>query len=399
MQLCFFSDELSKNFLPLTLTRPVFELRVGILTIREKWERALSTKFTSGIFASYLTPVFNQNEISTEEDCIWINSRFLPNQKLVEVINQLENGAALMYENHIVAARLNDEISSNMLEANLFDKEELTFQELSTPISFISHLWDLLSLNDEEINSDLHFLEPTSLQTSKITYPSLISSTPDHIFISKSATIEPGCIFIADNGPIYIGDHAIIEAGTILKGPVAICEGATIKMRARIYNSTTIGPVCKVGGEISNSIFHSFSNKGHDGFVGNSLIGQWCNFGADTNTSNLKNNYAEVKVFDWTSKIEYESGFQFFGTILGDHSKTAINTVLNTGTSCGVSSNIFSLGFPPRYIPSFSWMGQEKTVPYEFDKAISAMRAMMARRNIELSEDYIKMMKWINSLT
>lgn len=399
MHLCFFSDELSKNFLPLTLTRPVFDLRVGILTIREKWEHALSIKFSSGVFPTYLKPIFNQSEIDKEKDCIWINSRFLPNQSLVELIFQLEKGSALFQENHIIAARLDADNSKNMLGHNLFNTDDLKLHETITHVNSISYFWDLLSLNGQEMLSDLTLFGIPSLEHSNTIYQNLSSSNPEQIFISKSATIEPGCILIADNGPIYIGDNAIIEAGSILRGPVAICEGATVKMRARIYDSTTIGPVCKVGGEVSNSIFHSYSNKAHDGFTGSSLIGQWCNFGADTNTSNLKNNYGEVKIFDWSSKTEYEKGFQFFGTILGDHSKTAINTVLNTGTTCGVCTNIFSLGFPPRYIPSFQWMGQEKTVDYKFEKAISAMRAMMARRKIVLSEDYLKMMEYIRSIS
>ncbi|GAB5409978.1 MAG: GlmU family protein [Balneolaceae bacterium] len=397
MQLYFFSDEYSKNFLPLTLTRPVFELRIGILTIREKWEKALNINFSAGIFAKHLHPLFNGREIDVEKDCIWINSRFLPNKNIIERINNLPSNSGLIQNGNVVAARLKADKSSFFLENNSFYKEDLSFKELDCSVQSISYFWDLLALNGEEIASDIFYLETPSLSGSNIDYPNLIVTNSEQIFISEEALIEAGCILIADKGPIYIGDNAIIEAGSIIRGPVAICEGATVKMRARIYNSSTIGPVCKVGGEISNSIFHSYSNKAHDGFTGSSLIGQWCNFGADTNTSNLKNNYAEAKIFDWTSKVEYEKGFQFFGTILGDHSKTAINTVLNTGTVCGVSTNIFSLGFPPRYIPSFQWMGQDKTVPYEFDKAIIAMKAMMARRKIDLSDDYLKMMETINS--
>ncbi len=395
MQLCFFSDELSKNFLPLTLTRPVFDLRIGILTICEKWEKVLSLKYTSGILDPHLAPVFKNKELNTDQNCIWINSRVLPTKELSDAISSLPEQSILFKNNLPIAAKVNGEESLRMIEENHFLSEAFTRVALEIPISSITYLWDLLSKNEGEIKNDIQLLGLHPISQSGMEYDDTIILGHEQLYISESAKIEPGCILIAEKGPIYIGPNTTIEAGSILKGPVAVCEEATVKMRARIYDATTIGPVCKVGGEVSNSIFHSYSNKAHDGFTGSSLIGQWCNFGADTNTSNLKNSYAEVKIFDWNSKIEYEKGFQFFGTILGDHSKTAINTVLNTGTTCGVSSNIFSLGFPPRYIPSFQWMGQEKTVPYEFDKAIIAMRAMMKRRGVELTEEYINMMKSI----
>ncbi len=396
MQLCFFSDELSKNFLPLTLTRPVFDLRIGILTICEKWETTLSLKYTSGIFDKNLAFVFKNKELNTDQNCIWVNSRILPTQELIDAISNLPEQSILFKDDVPIVANINGAESLKMIEGNHFSSENFTRIDLEIPISSITYLWDLLSRNEGEIKNDIHSLGLSSILNSELEYVDTIISGEDQSYISDSAKIEPGCILIAEKGPIYIGPNTTIEAGSILKGPVAVCEGATVKMRARIYDATTIGPVCKVGGEVSNSIFHSYSNKAHDGFTGSSLIGQWCNFGADTNTSNLKNSYAEVKIFDWTSKTEYEKGFQFFGTILGDHSKTAINTVLNTGTTCGVSSNIFSLGFPPRYIPSFQWMGQEKTVAYEFDKAITAMRAMMKRRGVELTEEYINMMRVIS---
>ena len=200
---------------------------------------------------------------------------------------------------------------------------------------------------------------------------------------------------MANKGPIYIGPNSVIEAGAILKGPVAICNNATVKMTARVYDSSTIGPFSKVGGEVSSTIFHSYSNKAHDGFVGNSIFGQWCNLGADSNTSNLKNNYDFVRIQDWETKEFYKVGFQFFGTVMGDHSKTSINSMLSTGTTCGVSSNIFTSAFPPKYIPSFTWLDGEKNPEFRFDKALEVMKAMMARRNVELSEEYEHMMRYI----
>lgn len=216
---------------------------------------------------------------------------------------------------------------------------------------------------------------------------------PANIFVAEGAVVEAGAILNASTGPVFIGPGARVECGAILKGPVAICEKATVKMGARVSEATTIGPLCKVGGEIMNSIFHSYSNKAHDGFVGNSVIGQWCNLGADTNTSNLKNNYSRIRLRDWLSGETIDTGIQFFGTVMGDHSKTAINTMLNTGTICGVSANIFTSGFPPKYIPSFSWLGDEGQTTYRLEKALEAMSAMMGRRDIELSDTYRKMIE------
>tara|TARA_R110000868_G_scaffold259361_3_gene517202 strand:+ start:32060 stop:33256 length:1197 start_codon:yes stop_codon:yes gene_type:complete len=394
MQLCFFSDQIAKNFLPLTLTRPVFDLRVGVLTIREKWEHYLGIKFISGIYEEYLYSVFKSNPIKEDEDCIWINSRFLPSDNLMNSIKALEPNQALSKGGKIIAAKISGTVSALLFENRAFNVDDLKKKEIDLELKSISFFWDLLSLNGDEITSDLKFFDYKPVSAIHLNGESIFKNT-NNIFIADNAIIEPGCIIMAEKGPVFIGSNAIIEAGSILKGPVAICEGSTVKIRARIYDNTTIGPVCKVGGEVSNSIFHSYSNKSHDGFTGSSLVGQWCNFGADSNTSNLKNSYGEVKIFDWTTKTEYEKGFQFFGTILGDHSKTAIDTVLNTGTTCGVCSNIFSLGFPPRYIPSFSWMGQKETTKYNFDKAIIAMSAMMKRRGIELSDEYKQMMKVI----
>jgi UDP-N-acetylglucosamine diphosphorylase/glucosamine-1-phosphate N-acetyltransferase len=184
-------------------------------------------------------------------------------------------------------------------------------------------------------------------------------------------------------------------AGALIRGPVAICEGATVNMGAKIYENTTIGPVCKVGGEINNCIFHSYSNKGHDGFAGNSVFGQWCNLGADTNTSNLKNNYSTIRITDWNTESEIETEQQFFGTVMGDHSTTAINTQLNTGTICGVNCNIFSADFPPKFIPSFSWVGSNVIKPYKFEKACVTMQAMMSRRDVEFTEEYKALMQHI----
>ncbi len=392
MQLCFFSDKIADNFQPLTLTRPVWDLRIGILTIREKWEKALSPTLIKGIFKPHLQSLFDNEQTLNEDDCIWINSRYLPNNEITDSLLNLPENSFLKSGDTVIAARISSSDSKVMLKNKSIDISGLEQKEAKFDTNSIIYLWDLLSKNGEQIKVDIERFGTKPLIDESV-FINSVFTFPEKIFIENGAIIEPGCILMADKGPIYIGKNSVIEAGSILKGPVAVCDGATIKMRARVYDSTTIGPACKVGGEVSNSVFHSYSNKGHDGYVGNSLIGQWCNLGADTNTSNLKNNYGKVHLHNWKTKKPYSQGLQFLGTVMGDHSKTSINTMLNTGTVCGVSSNIFSSDFPPKYIPSFMWVGDGDIETYRFDKAIEAMEAMMKRRNIKLDENYRQMME------
>lgn len=396
MQFCFFSDHLAGNFLPLTLTRPIFDLRIGALTIREKWGLSLSTPSISGILDPHLSSVFGLEPIDSSKEVLWINSRFLPSPELISEIKDLPINSFLEYNGDVISANISGEKSKFLASTNSFKTDGLTKISLSNSsiIHSITYLWDLLELNKSEIKRDISILNPEQLLNTN--FPdSCVFDSSENIFVGENVTIEPGCIFLAEKGSIYLGPNATIEAGSILRGSVAIGEGATVKMRARISDGTTIGPYCKVGGEVSNCIFHSYSNKGHDGYTGNSIFGQWCNLGADTNTSNLKNNYANVTLHDWKTGKPSKQGVQFLGTVMGDHSKTAINTMLNTGTICGVSSNIFTSGFPPKFIPSFSWMGVNGTELYKFDKAIETMEAVMKRRNVELTEDYKTMMKRI----
>jgi len=220
--------------------------------------------------------------------------------------------------------------------------------------------------------------------------------TGEHGVLSdENVEIEPGVVFITNDGPIVLQDNSKIMANSVIRGPSVICRGSTVKTGAKIYKNTTIGPVCKVGGEIDNCIFHSYANKAHDGFTGNSIFGQWTNLGADTNTSNMKNNYSKIAITDFHTAEKTDTDRQFFGTVLGDHSKTAINTMLNTGSICGVSSNILSSGFPPNHIRSFTWISDKNKTTYTFEKAVETMKIMMARRNVALTDNYIEMMKAI----
>ena len=393
MQLCFFEDDKFDNFHPLTLTRPVDDLRMGIFTIAKKWELALQAQKTARILRPELKDVFASGDISSDSPCTWINSRYLPTDQIVEKINGLSVGQCLQYGQTVIAACVEGEQSENWLKNNAADFNSLFVLETSDFLS-ISRLWDLFQLNGQEIKRDVSLLPDTSSGGSSISEQAVLQN-PQNIHIGNNVTIEPGCVLIAEKGPIYIGDNATVKAGSMLRGPLAICEDATINMGAKIYEDTTIGPVCKVGGEVNNTIFHSYSNKGHEGFVGNSVIGQWCNLGADTNTSNLKNNYSTIRITNWSDEEEIETGQQFFGTVMGDHSKTAINTQLNTGTVCGVSCNIFSADFPPKFIPSFSWVGSNVIQTYRLEKAYEAMEAMMARRSKKLSEAVKSMLELI----
>jgi UDP-N-acetylglucosamine diphosphorylase/glucosamine-1-phosphate N-acetyltransferase len=393
MQLCFFEDSRSQVLQPLTLTRPTDDLRIGIFTIAEKWATAMGTNNYSRITRPHLQNVFAGDQINTTENCLWVNSRYLPTKNLLEKVDDLSEGQCLKHEDTVIAAHVDGITSQQWLTRDEPDFNNLFV--LQTP-DFLSirNIWDLFQLNGQEIIRDIELLTPQSGKNAQISDQAVFEKSDD-IFIEEGATIEAGCVLNAQNGPIYIGKNATIMSGAHIRGPVAICENATIKMGAKIYADTTIGPVCKVGGEVNNSIFHSYSNKAHDGFVGNSLIGQWCNLGADTNTSNLKNNYSTIRITKWNDREEVETGQQFIGTIMGDHSKTAINTQLNTGTVCGVSCNIFSNDFPPKLIPSFSWVGSNVIQTYRLEKAFEAMEAMMARRNVSLTDSYKDMMESI----
>ncbi len=416
MQLCFFSDVEGQRFDPLTLTRPVEDLRVGILTVQDKWEQWLHLTTKARICRPYLTPLYNDSTIQPDHDCLWINARFLPDHSLTEQLKSLLTGQALTYStaNRDGTEAENSELVAVVLSGQQSLDCQLECEGINDPAHWVQtllsasesskkytgkakkldYLWDLLQFNSSEIEADLGLMSLPTVEEHDLR-TNLHVMHPERIFVHPSAHLEPGVILVAEDGPIYIGAGATIEAGSILKGPLAICEGAVTKMGCRIYGGTTIGPVSKVGGEVSNTIFHSYSNKAHDGYMGNSLVGQWCNMGADSNTSNLKTNYGLIYLEDWNTRQAYDIGFQFFGSVLGDHSKTAINAMLNTGTMCGVCSNIFLSQFTPKHIPSFSWLTDAGNSTYRFDKAVEAMKAMMARRDIEFKPGYQNMMKYL----
>jgi UDP-N-acetylglucosamine diphosphorylase/glucosamine-1-phosphate N-acetyltransferase len=365
-----------ENLLPLTFTRSVAECRVGILTIQEKWEHYLKTEIQIEYAQNYLKKDTKDNASGLK-----ILSHLLPNSELILAIKELTENSALFY-NEI-------EIASNNKNS---DFKKVSYKG---PISFIHYPWDIFLENDAEIRKDFELL------TAGRTSAHLNSDNKvlgDNMFIEPEAKVH--CSIINTNtGPVYIGKNAEVMEGSIIRGPFALGENAQVKMGAKIYGATTIGPGCKVGGEITNSVFFANSNKAHDGYIGNSVLGEWCNLGADTNSSNLKNNYSKVEVYNYHQGSVIETSQQFLGLIMGDHSKSGINTMFNTGTVVGVCANIVGAGFPKKHIPSFSWSLSEKIRPYDLEKAFETIHVVYSRRNKKLSEREDKILRHIHQST
>jgi len=375
MNYILFDDYSWQNLLPLTYTRPVSELRVGILKIREKWEKMLKAS-TSFLTHSYLSDKFT---LKTEKDNILLNGSVLPDEDLIRAIEQLEMGQVLCTEDIILAART-DEVK-NLPDGSCF--EDFLNIQYDTEFIHIGYPWDIFKNNGHAILSDFKLIT-SGRKSSKLSSTNTLLE-PENIFVEEGASIE-AVTLNARSGPIYIGKNSEIMEGSAVRGPFALCEHSKIKLNAKIYGPTTIGPESKAGGEINNSVIIGFSNKSHDGFLGNSVIGEWCNIGADTNNSNLKNNYAEVKMWNYTQEKFISTGLLFCGMIMGDHSKCGINTMFNTGTVVGVSANIFGDGFPRNFIPSFSWGGPQGFTEFKIDKAFEVATEVMIRRDIEFND-------------
>jgi len=379
------------HFLPLTLTRPVCELRVGILTIREKWEKWLDGK-GSFITQDYLSEKY---PICIEQDNLLINSTFLPTESLVNAIKRLDLNHSLMLGTEMVAARISEDrlnrlatdesVIPSLNAHDLVGNDDITIDRITRP-------YHIFSKNGVEIVRDFELI--TKGRTSQPISTSNHVMGKHAIFLEEGATMEC-CTINTNDGPVYIGKNAQVMEGSLIRGGFAACEGSIVKMGAKIYGPTTIGPHCRLGGEVSNSVMLANSNKGHDGFLGNSVIGEWCNLGADTNTSNLKNNYLPVRIWSYVSQGFEDTGLQFCGLIMGDHSKAGINTMFNTGTVVGVASNIFGDGFPRNFIPSFSWGGAAGFTTHQLNKAIETAKIVMSRRNQEFTEQDRKILEHI----
>ncbi|WP_159479386.1 GlmU family protein [Chryseobacterium sp. 18068] len=382
MQLVFSDAQYWEDFLPLTFTRPVAEMRCGILTFSERWQKILDTTEVSWFTEMYLQQKFKEPE---KKESLFLVTNFLPTETVIQQIKDLKQGEALVYEDELVAAKINMEgFSLNQIEKMTDIKEELVCFKKPT---------DLFTYNKEAIDFDFELLTKGKTSQELSSTNGFLGNKED-LFIEEGAEVEFSTIN-TKTGKIYIGKNAEVMEGCNLRGPIALCEGSKFNLGAKIYGATTIGPHSKVGGEVSNIIIFGYSNKGHDGFIGNSVIGEWCNLGADTNSSNLKNNYGNVKLWNYRTKDFQDTGLQFAGLIMGDHSKTAINTQLNTGTVIGVASNIFKEGFPPNLIENFSWGGFKDDERFKLDKAYEVAEKVMARRKLPLTDSDKAILKHI----
>jgi len=389
MNYILFDDYSWDNLLPLTFTRPTSELRIGILTIKEKWEKYLNQS-CSYITKDYLSNKFPLNQ---EEYNILINGSIIPNKPLFKEIEELKPGQTLVKDNDIIAGYLEKQEIEAFRNKELRDIE---IKEFKGELLKINYPWQIFQHNGEAIKHDFNLL--TDGRTSAPLSETNRVTGSDTIFIEEGAVVEFATLNTT-KGPVYIGKDAEIMENSSIRGPFAMCEHAVVKMGAKIYGPTTIGPYSKAGGEINNSVFWGYSNKAHDGFLGNSVIGQWCNLGADTNNSNLKNNYAQVKLWNYVEERFLKTSLQFCGLIMGDHSKCGINTMFNTGTVIGVNANIFGEGFPRNFIPSFAWGGTKGFQVYKLNKALQVAETVMKRRDIVLDDTEKKILTEIYNIT
>lgn len=368
-----------KQLLPLTFTRPISEIRCGIYLLREKWELYFGK-------ASWLTEEYLQDVFPCHygHENIYINSSLLASDELAEIIGRLEFNQAIAKNGTLLA------VKTGWLKRQ--DLHQHSFRKYieAKNVQMIERPWHIFQQNGAEIRSDIEHIS-ANIKNHEIKDPHTIVYGKDNIFIEENVKIKAS-VLNAETGPIYIGAHCEIQEGSLIRGPFALCEGSTLSMGSKMKGDTTIGPYCKVGGEISNSVIFGYSNKGHDGFLGNSVLGEWCNLGADTNISNLKNNYSTVSIHSYAENGMVDTKSQFCGLTMGDHSKAGINSMFNTGTVVGVSANVFDVGFPPKHVASFAWGNSEK---YNFDKAIETAQRVMERRGKKLSEADTKILRHI----
>ena len=378
MNYILFDDQhVRTSLLPLTFTRPVSEIRVGICTITQKWEQLLRSRI-SFLTEPYLQAKYPQ--VNTQND-VFINGAICPDEALLGAVQSLEKGDRLMHGDILVAYRP-EELPETLTDIDQIP--EIRVQTHQQHITIIRDLCDIYTSNGEQIRAD--FKRLTAGRVSRpISDPHTAVYNPGQIFIEEGVEMK-ACVLNAEGGPIYIGRNAQLHEGTVVRGPFALGEGSFLNMGSKIRPDTTIGPYCKVGGEVSNSVIFGYSNKSHDGFMGNSVLGEWCNLGADTNTSNMKNDYGHVKQWSYNEGGMRDTGRQFCGLVMGDHSKAGINTMFNTGTVVGVSCNVFGGEFPPKYVPSFSWGGAAGLEIYHLDKALEVADRAMQRRGLPFSE-------------
>lgn len=371
MHLAFHDNELHKRFNPLTLTRPLSELRMGLFTNRERWLRLLGrddNEFCVFATETYLNERYTKADENTEY--LHINAAVIPDRSLAKEVSNLKVGEELRTEHDWIARK---GIYKHGFEVKI---------AVNQPLLILENTWDLFQENAKVLKNDF-FFHTEGRKSQFLSSSNTVIGDRELVFLEEGAYVE-GAILNTTNGPVYVGTEAEIMEGAMVRGPLALAEHAALKMGAKVYGASSFGPHCKVGGEVSNSIFIGYSNKGHDGFLGNSVIGEWCNLGADTNSSNLKNNYGKVKVYSYEKQDMVQTDVQFLGLLMGDHAKSGINTMFNTATVVGVSANIFGAEFPPKYIPSFAW-GAAPEIKFDLQKVFETAENMMQRRGIALT--------------
>ena len=386
MNIILYDDpKIKQQLLPLTFLRPVAGIRLGILTIAEKWEKYSDSKVSYSV-DTYLAPKFPLNAM---DDNVCINGCICPTHEIWEAIQLLEKDDVLGSNDIVVAARLS-ELPQD------FENLKVT-KEIQSNVTAIQHTWDIFVENGQQIEADFKLITE-GRQSQKISDPHTIVYGIENVFVEEGVEFK-AAIINAEEGPIYIGKNAKIMEGAIMRGPISVGEGTHVNMNAKIRSNTTLGPFCRAGGEINNVVMFGNSNKGHEGFLGNAVVGEWCNIGADTNNSNLKNNYTSVKMWDYLQQGFVETGRQFCGLVMGDHSKCGINTMFNTGTVVGIAANIFGAGFPRNFIPSFSWGGAGGFTSYKLDRFFEMADNMMERRNMKLTDLDRELLSYIFELS
>jgi len=405
MRICIFEDNGFRNLLPLAWTRPVYFLKCGVTDLVEKITAAYPEATLVFHCRKYLTEITAESTGEAVNNFIpdkylLINGRVICDPALVEKIDVNNPDHIYRSDNCDVAAVLSEDTAARLFE---HAGKPLAISEIlpELPVTtvnadVITYLWDIIRFNEIQLTKDFYRLR-RKLETNNMEYNGIHLVNEDNIFIGAGAAMKPGVVLDAEHGPIYVDDEVTVMPNAVIEGPAYIGKKSTIKSCAKIYGGTTIGELCKVGGEVENSIIHSYSNKQHDGFLGHSYIGQWVNLGAGTNNSDLKNNYRSIKVT--VDGEEIDSGLQLIGLFMGDHSKSGINTMFNTGTVVGVHCNVFGSGFPRKYIPSFSWGGSEKMTGYDRGKAVETAKIVLSRRNMELSASYQRIVSIIYDKT
>lgn len=382
-------DQNRQNLLPFTYTRPIAEFRCGILTLTEKWNKRIPGATVTFETEAYLAKKYPSHYSDLN---YYVNGSVLANDALVDATQKLEKGEYLFDNLTDKVLAVCSEESNGIEGLELADYKLVSFEPAYL---CIDDIWDIFAKNGKAIEEDFALLTK-----GRISQP--LDATCTHIgnqlFIEEGAKVQ-AAILNSTLGPIYIGKNAEVMEGSVVRGALALCESATLKLSTKVYGPTTVGPHSKIGGEVSNSVLFGYSNKGHDGFLGNSVLGEWCNLGADTNVSNLKNNYAEIKLWNFEKGGFKPTGLQFCGMMMGDHSKSGINTMFNTATVVGVSANIYGGGFPRNFVPSFAWGGSEKWMVYRFDKAIEVADKVMERRSIKLDETETAILKHVFEIT